>query len=77
MQMEQGMMGQGSYCGMGLYSTSTMTSSMPGHIEFAGIVGSRQMDAKTRGLLLQLQGEMLKAMGDVMLKYGQTLREAQ
>jgi hypothetical protein len=27
--------------------------------------------------LLQLQGEMLKAMGDVMVKYGQTLRDAQ
>ena len=35
------------------------------------------MDVKTRAHLLRMRGEMLKAMGDVMVKYGQTLREAQ
>jgi hypothetical protein len=75
MQMGQDMMGQGSCCRMGMCGASTMTSSMPGPFDLAGIIGSGHMDAKTRAHLLQMQGEMLKAMGEVMVKYGQTLRE--
>ena len=48
---------------------------MPGMPEMPGMGGEGQMDAKTRAHLLQMRGEMLKAMGDVMVKYGQILRE--
>ena len=50
---------------------------MPGMPEMPGMGGEGQMDAKTRAHLLQMRGEMLKAMGDVMVKYGQTLGQSQ
>jgi hypothetical protein len=30
-------------------------------------------DAKTQGRMLQLRGEMMKAMGDVLIKHGKAL----
>jgi YVTN family beta-propeller protein len=77
MRMGQDMMGQGSCCGMGMCATSPMTSGMPSPMDMTALMGHGPIDTKTRGQLLQLQGEMLKAMGDVMVKYGQTLRDAQ
>lgn len=35
-----------------------------------------QMDAKTLGQLLQMRGEMLKAMGDVIMRHGRILQGA-
>ena len=49
---------------------------MPGMAGMPGMTGDGQMDAKTRAHLLQMRGEMLKAMGEVMVKYGQTLGQA-
>ena len=38
-----------------------------------GLPGDGATDPKARGQWLQLRGEMLKAMGEVMLKHGQAL----
>ena len=41
-----------------------------------GIMGGRPMDTKTMAQMLQLRGDMLKAMGEVMLKHSKALEEA-
>jgi hypothetical protein len=37
------------------------------------MTGGGQMDSKTMGRLLELRGELLKAMGEVMIKHGQAM----
>jgi hypothetical protein len=73
--MGQGMMGQGRCCGGCMLPAPA--PMMEGPLDPLGMMGGVQMDAKTRGQLLQMQGEMLKTMGDIMLKYGQALRDVQ
>jgi hypothetical protein len=41
------------------------------------MMGSGQMDPKAMARMLQLRGDMLKAMGEVMLKHSQAIREGQ
>ena len=38
-----------------------------------GMMGSGQTDPKAMGRMLQLRGDLLKAMGEVMLKHGQAM----
>ncbi len=38
-----------------------------------GMMGGDQMDAKTRGQMMQMHGEMMKAMGDILTKHGKTM----
>jgi hypothetical protein len=64
--MGQGMMGQGMMCPMMAMMMDPMGM---------GMMGGRQMDTKTMAQLLQLRGDMLKAMGEVMLKHGKALEE--
>jgi len=40
------------------------------------MMGSGQMDPKTMGKMLQFRGELLKAMGEVMMKHGKAMEEA-
>jgi hypothetical protein len=40
-------------------------------------VASQSMDTKAVGRLLQLRGDMLKAMGEVLLKHGKAMEEGQ
>jgi hypothetical protein len=40
-------------------------------------MGSEHMDPKAVGRLLQLRGDMLKAMGEVLLKHGKAMEESQ
>jgi hypothetical protein len=37
------------------------------------MTGGGQMDSKTMGRLLELRGELLKAVGEVMIKQGQAM----
>jgi hypothetical protein len=48
-----------------------------GMTRMMGMMGEGPMDPKMTSQMLQMQGELLKAMGDVMLKHGQALRDAQ
>lgn len=41
-----------------------------------GMMGGGQTDPKTMGRMLQLRGDILKAIGEVLLKYGKALEEA-
>ena len=40
-----------------------------------GMMGGDQMDPKTMGRMLQMRGEMMKAMGEILLKYGKMMEE--
>jgi hypothetical protein len=71
--MMGGMRGQG---GMGM-----MCPMMGGQGDMSGMpmmggMGSSQ-DPKMMGRMLQMRGEMLKAMGDIMLKHGKEMAEGQ
>jgi hypothetical protein len=73
--MGQNMMEQGTCCGMcAMPTTASMQTEPQGMMNMAE---EGQMDAKTRGQLLQMRGEMLKAMGDVMMRHGRVLQGAQ
>jgi hypothetical protein len=78
--MGGGRMGQGM-CPMCMMQTmAARTEGTPprmGMMDMPGMTGDGPMDAKTRAQLLQMRGEMFKAMGDVMVKYGQTLAQPQ
>jgi hypothetical protein len=41
-----------------------------------GMVGGDQVDPKMIARMLQLRGDMLKAMGEVLLKHGKAMEEA-
>ena len=64
-------------CGMCAMPTASMQPEPTGIMGMMNMAEERQMDAKTRGQLLQMRGEMLKAMGDVMIRYGRVLQGAQ
>jgi len=48
----------------------------PSGMGMGGMMGGGQMDPKTMGLMLQLRGEILKAIGEVMLKHGKAIEES-
>lgn len=47
----------------------------PSGMGMMGMTGGAQMDPKTMGRMLQMRGEMMKAMGDILLKYGKMMEE--
>lgn len=62
--------------GMGM-----MSNMMGGQMGRSGMgmmrmMGSSQTDPKTMGRMLQLRGDILKAIGDVMVKHGKAMEEA-
>jgi hypothetical protein len=68
------MMGQGM---MGPRMMGMMCPMMAMMMDPAGMgmMGGQQMDPKTVGRMLQLRGDILKAIGDVLLKHGKAMEE--
>jgi hypothetical protein len=57
-----------------------MGGMMGGQMDPSGMMsmmGGGQMDPKAMAQMLQLRGDMLKAIGDVLLKHSQAMREGQ
>jgi hypothetical protein len=50
-----------------------MMAGMPG---MGAMAHGASMDSKERAAMLEMRGEMMKAMGDVMMKHAQRMREA-
>jgi hypothetical protein len=53
-----------------------MMCPMGGQMNLAGMMAmmsGSQMDPKMMGRMLELRGELLKAMGEVMIKHGQAM----
>ena len=46
-------------------------------ISLAEAIGAGNMEAKTMGHMLQMRGEILQAIGGIMLKYGRALQQEQ
>jgi hypothetical protein len=73
--MGRGMMGQGM-CPMCLMpAMASMRGGSMDPMGMMGLSGDGPTDPKARGQWLQLRGEMLKAMGEVMLKHSQGLQQ--
>jgi hypothetical protein len=70
------MMGQGMGCGeMCMMPAATAMRGAPmDPMGLLGLLGDDPIDPQTRGQMLELRGELLKAMGDVLIKHGQALR---
>jgi hypothetical protein len=66
-----GMMGQGM---MGMMCPMMALMMDPSGM---GMMAGQQMDAKAIGHMLQLRGDILKAIGEVLLKHGKAMEEAQ
>jgi hypothetical protein len=73
---EQSMMGRGMMCPMmgGMMGGQVDPSGMMGMMS---MMGGGQMDPKAMARMLQFRGDLLKAMGEVMLKHSQAIREGQ
>ena len=71
--MGGGMPMMGGMCGMmgGMPMPGGGTMPMMGGMMRGG--GGGQMDPKTMGRMLQLRGEIMKAVGDVLIKHGKML----
>lgn len=82
---EQSMMGRGTMGMpmMGGMMCPMMSGMMGGQTDPSGMMGMMgmmsggQMDPKAMAQMLQFRGDMLKAMGEVMLKHSQAMREGQ
>lgn len=70
--MHQGMMGM--MCPM-MTGGGMMGGGMEMMPMMRGMMGGAQTDPKVMGRMLQIRGDMLKAMGDVLLKHGKQLEE--
>ena len=74
--------GQPPMMGQGMMGRPMMGMPFPGMGGGTGMMGmmrmmnSGQIDPKTAGRMMQLRGEILKAIGEVLLKYGKALEEA-
>ena len=74
--MPGGMMGQGM---MGRPMMGMPFPGMGGGMGMMGMMrmmSSGQIDPKTAGRMMQLRGEILKAVGEVLIKHGKALEEA-
>ena len=73
--------GQPSMMGRGMMGMPMMCQMMPqmmgGHMDPLGMMGGDQIDPKMMARMLQLRGDMLKAMGEVLLKHGKAMEEVQ
>jgi hypothetical protein len=63
--------------GMPMMMCQMMPQMMGGHMDPLGMMGGDQMDPKTMARMLQLRGDILKAMGEVLLKHGKAMEEVQ
>jgi hypothetical protein len=71
---QSSMMGRGM---MGMPMMGMMCPMMAGQMDPMGMMGGGHMDPKAMGRMLELRGELLKAMGDVMIKHGQAMSQEQ
>jgi len=67
------MMGGGT--GMMMPGMRRGQMGMPG-MGMVGMMGSGQMDPKVMGRMLQLRGDILKAVGEVLIKHGKALEQS-
>ena len=65
--MDQGMMGM----------MCPMMGSQMDPMGMTAMMGGGQMDPKAMGRALEFRGELLKAIGDVMIKHGQAMSKEQ
>jgi hypothetical protein len=75
-EQEQPMMGRGMMCPMmgGMMGGQMDPSGMMGMMS---MMGSAQMDPKAIARMLALRGDLLKAMGEVMLKHAKAMEAGQ
>ena len=73
--MGRGMMGQGMCPMCMMPAMASMRGGSMDPMGMIGLPGDDPTDPKARGQWLQLRGELLKAMGEVMLKHGQALQQ--
>jgi hypothetical protein len=69
--------GQPPMMGRGMMGMPMMCQMMGAHVEPMGLgmMGGDPTDPKMMARMLQLRGEMLKAMGEVLLKHGKAMEE--
>jgi hypothetical protein len=72
---QQRMMGGGMH-EHGMMGMMCPMMAMIMHPAGMGMMGGQQMDPKAMGRMLQLRGDMLKAIGDVLLRHGKAMEEA-
>jgi hypothetical protein len=70
-----GMMGRGMM-GHGMMGVMCPMMAMMMDPSGMGMMGEQQIEPKMVGRMLQLRGDMLKAIGDVLLKHGKAMEEA-
>jgi hypothetical protein len=70
------MMGRGMI-GMPMMMCQMMPQMMGTQMDPMSMIGGDQMDPKTMARMLQLRGDMLKAMGEVLLKHAKAIEGAQ
>jgi hypothetical protein len=74
MEMCQQMMHGGGMAAGGMMGPGMMGGGMMGGM-MSGMDG--QMDPKTRGRMLEMRGEIMKAVGDVLIKHGKAMAAGQ
>ena len=62
---------------MGMPMMGMMCPMMGGQMDPMGMMGGGAMDPKATGRMLELRGELLRAMGDVLIKHGQAMSREQ
>jgi hypothetical protein len=83
MQMPTGGQGEQEQSTMGRGMMGMMCPMMGGQMDpsgmmsMMGMMGGGQMDSKAMGRMLELRGELFKAMGEVMIKHGQAMSREQ
>jgi hypothetical protein len=70
------MMGRGMI-GMPMMMCQMMPQTMGTQMDPMSMIGGDLMDPKTMARMLQLRGDMLKAMGEVLLKHAKVIEGAQ
>jgi hypothetical protein len=68
------MMGRGMM-GMPMMMCPMMPQMMGTQMDPMSMIGGDHMDPKTMARMLQLRGDMLKAMGEVLLKHAKAMEE--
>ncbi len=62
---------------MGRGMMGMMCPMMGGQMDPSGMMGSGEMDPKAMARMLELRGDLLKAMGEVMLKHAKAMEAGQ
>jgi hypothetical protein len=78
-EQEQSTMGRGMMCPMmgGMMGGQMDPSGMMGMMSMMSMMGGGQIDPKAMARMLVLRGDLLKAMGEVMLKHAKAMEAGQ